>query len=95
MTQDPNPLDIQVLLDEDGNERAYIPLDVISEEEIERLREENLEQQPKDAPKAPGIKNDADEQAAKLMTEALNEPVGEQNLADKGDGPISPADALG
>lgn len=75
---DGNPLGIRVIADADGNEETYIPLRHISEEEVERLRAQNLEvndgEQSGDAP--PGNK-DATAATEKLMAEALANPVTE------------------
>jgi uncharacterized protein YrzB (UPF0473 family) len=90
-----NPLGIVMLKDQNGNETAYIPLDAISETEVERLRTEHLEtndgQQSGEA--APGIKPDtAEQQSREVIEEAVAKPLGD----DEDDGPPkSPAEALG
>lgn len=87
-----NPLGIREIEDV-----VYIPLKHISEEEVERLRQIYVPVQPTEdeAEKAPGIKDDADEQARKVFQDAVDEPISDDDKAAKGDGPISPADALG
>lgn len=93
---DGNPLDIiQVPIDGDTHQtRAYIPLDVISEDEVERLRAENLEinDGEQSGASAPGVKDDtADQQARALAEEALAKPIEGDDDAE----PTTPADALG
>lgn len=95
---DSNPLGI--ITDQETGE-AYIPLKHLSEEEVERLRQEYVPENTIDAtaedlgPSAPGIKDDADEQSRKVFEEALENPISDDDKAAKGDGPVSPADALG
>lgn len=96
-----NPLGIKMLnTGPDGpngepTDEAWIRLSLLSEEEVERLRAENLEindgKQSGEAP--PGIKQDeAENKAKELAAEALANPVG----GDGNEGPPqSPADALG
>lgn len=94
MTDDGNPLGIKMLATgENDADEAWIRLALLSEEEVERLRSENLKpntvenREGQEAP--PGIKQDADEQAKKVIEEAVTNPIGE-------DAPTSsPADALG
>jgi hypothetical protein len=93
MTDPGNPLGIREI---EGV--VYIPLEHLSEEEVERLREEHVPQNTVGADlgaSAPGIKDDADEQSRKVFEEALEQPISDDDKASKGDGPISPADALG
>lgn len=97
-----NPLEITSFTDaETGEERMYVPLDVLPEDVVEDLRERFVPQHTVDStaeelgPSAPGVKDDAAEQSKKLMEQALQSPIGDQDKADKGDGPVSPADALG
>jgi hypothetical protein len=95
-----NPLGIVMLKNEEtGDEIAYIALDQISEEEVERLRAEHLEANTVDStaddlgPPAPGIKPEtAEEQSRALMEEALASPIVDP---DSDDAPAAPADALG
>lgn len=85
-----NPLNI-VMLKVDDRETAYIPLDMISETEVERLRAEHLDANTIDSTAEemgdppPGIKP-MDEQIAAETADALANPLEEQG---------SPADALG
>lgn len=86
MSSAENPLDIV-----DFGGRMYIPLDVISEDEVERLRAENLKANTVDSTAeelgepAPGIK-DAQEAMEAENKRAFDSPVSDQP---------SPADALG
>lgn len=89
MTNPNNPLGIKMLATgPDEEDEAWIRLDLLSEDEVERLRAENLEvndgEQSGSAP--PGNK-DATEASRKLMEEALENPIDEV--------PTSPSDALG
>lgn len=97
-----NPLEVTSFVDGvTGEERMYIPLDKLPEDIVEDLRERYVPQNTIDAdaeelgPSAPGVKADAEEQSRKVMEQAMNDPISDQDKADKGDGPISPADALG